>query len=55
MYDTLQIAAAPWLTMLVYTAQPGSPSHDALQLLASWAATQDSDERLAKHAADEPA
>jgi hypothetical protein len=25
--------------MLVYTAEPGSPSHDAMQLLASWATT----------------
>ena len=24
---------------LVYTAEPGSPSHDAMQLLASWATT----------------
>ncbi|HEY0217009.1 MAG TPA: helix-turn-helix transcriptional regulator [Cellulomonas sp.] len=41
MYDSLQIAAAPSLTMLVYTAAPGSSTADALQLLASWAATQD--------------
>ncbi|RMI09554.1 helix-turn-helix transcriptional regulator [Cellulomonas triticagri] len=38
MYDTLPIAQAPGLTMLVYTAAPASPSADALQLLASWAA-----------------
>jgi hypothetical protein len=25
--------------MIVYTADPGSPSHDALQLLASWTFT----------------
>ncbi len=29
------------LTVLVYTAEPGSPSQDALDLLASWAATLD--------------
>ena len=29
------------LTMLVYTAEPGSPSQEALDLLASWAATLD--------------
>lgn len=40
-YDTLPIAQAPGLTMLVYTATPGTPSADAVQLLASWAATQD--------------
>jgi transcriptional regulator with XRE-family HTH domain len=40
MYDTLPIAQAPGLTMLVYTAAPGSPSADALRLLASWTATE---------------
>ncbi len=40
MYDTLPIAQAPGLTMIVYTAVPGTPTADALQLLASWAATQ---------------
>jgi transcriptional regulator with XRE-family HTH domain len=27
------------LTLIAYTAEPGSPTHDALNLLASWAAT----------------
>lgn len=40
MFDTLPIAQAPGLTMIVYTAAPGTPTADALQLLASWAATQ---------------
>ena len=40
MYDTLPIAQAPGLTMIVYTAVPDTPTADALQLLASWAATQ---------------
>jgi transcriptional regulator with XRE-family HTH domain len=39
MYDSMQIAAAPGLTMLVYTAQPGTPTADALRLLGSWDAT----------------
>ena len=39
MYDLLPIAQAPGLSMLVYTAAPGTPSADALQVLASWAAT----------------
>ncbi|MDQ3886796.1 MAG: transcriptional regulator, partial [Actinomycetota bacterium] len=30
---------ASGLTLTVYTAEPGSPSEDALKLLASWAAT----------------
>lgn len=40
MYDTLPIAQAPSLTLVAYTAAPGTPTADALQLLASWAATQ---------------
>jgi transcriptional regulator with XRE-family HTH domain len=40
MYDTLPIAQAPSLTMVVYTAAPGTPTADAIALLASWAATQ---------------
>ncbi|RYV49636.1 helix-turn-helix transcriptional regulator [Pengzhenrongella frigida] len=39
MYDTLPMPADPGLTMLVYTAAPGTTAADALQLLASWAAT----------------
>ena len=38
MYDTLPVVQAPGLTMLVYTAVPGSPSAQALQFLASWGA-----------------
>lgn len=40
MYDTLQLPAETGLTMLVYTAEPASPTQDSLRLLASWAATQ---------------
>ena len=39
-YDHLQLAAEPGLTMISYTAEPGTTSHDNLSLLASWAATQ---------------
>jgi hypothetical protein len=42
-YDTLQLPADPGLTMLVYTAEAGSPSHDALSLLASWAACNEAE------------
>jgi transcriptional regulator with XRE-family HTH domain len=41
MYDTLELPADAGLTMLVYTAEPGSSTQDALTLLASWAATLD--------------
>jgi transcriptional regulator with XRE-family HTH domain len=40
-YDHLQLTAEPGLTMITYTAEPGTTSHDNLALLASWAASQD--------------
>lgn len=33
------VPADPGLTLLVYTAEPGSPTQDALNLLGSWATT----------------
>ncbi|WBB89863.1 helix-turn-helix transcriptional regulator [Verrucosispora sp. WMMC514] len=38
-YEELAITAEPGLVLLVYTAEPGSPSAERLRLLASWAAT----------------
>jgi hypothetical protein len=35
----MDLSADPGLTLQIYSAQPNSPSADALQLLASWAAT----------------
>jgi hypothetical protein len=35
------LRAEPDLTMTIYAAEPGSPSQDALGLLASWAASQE--------------
>jgi transcriptional regulator with XRE-family HTH domain len=40
-YEGFELPAEPGLTMLVYTAEPASPTQDALNLLASWAATDD--------------
>ena len=42
-YEGLEMAAEPGLTLTIYTAEPGSPSEDALRLLASWAASQETD------------
>ena len=39
-YEELAITAEPGLVMLVFTAEPGSPSAERVRLLASWAATQ---------------
>lgn len=38
-YEALEIPGEPGLRLTTYTAEPGSPSQDALVLLASWAAT----------------
>jgi hypothetical protein len=38
-YEELAITAEPGLVLMVYTAEPGSPSAERLQLLASWAAS----------------
>ncbi|WP_410611173.1 helix-turn-helix transcriptional regulator [Amycolatopsis sp. lyj-109] len=40
-YEGLELAAEPGLTLTIYTAEPGSPSDEALRLLASWAAGQE--------------
>ena len=37
------MADEPGLTLTIYTAEPGSPSDERLQLLGSWAATHDGD------------
>jgi hypothetical protein len=42
-YEGLELAADPGLTLTIYTAEPGSPSEEALRLLASWAASQETD------------
>ena len=38
-FEALDLPGDPGQTMLVYTAEPGSPSQEAMRLLASWAAT----------------
>jgi hypothetical protein len=37
--ESMTLRAQPELTMTLYSAEPGSPTADALRLLASWAAT----------------
>jgi hypothetical protein len=37
----MELPADPGLSLIVYGAEPGSTSEDALRLLASWAATLD--------------
>jgi hypothetical protein len=40
-FESFTLAADPSQSLLTYTAEAGSPSQDALKLLASWAATTD--------------
>jgi transcriptional regulator with XRE-family HTH domain len=39
-FDAMALSSEGGLTLTAYTAEPGTPSHDGLKLLASWAATQ---------------
>lgn len=39
-FENLHLAAAPGQLLMVYTQAPGSPAHDAIQLLASWNAVE---------------
>jgi transcriptional regulator with XRE-family HTH domain len=40
-FESLELASAPGLVINVYTAPAGTPTADALKLLASWAASQE--------------
>jgi transcription regulator MmyB-like protein len=40
-FDAMELPAEPGLTMTAYSAEPGSPPADGLNLLATWAATLD--------------
>jgi hypothetical protein len=39
-YESLGLPADPGLTLVTYSAEPGSPSEAALQELARWSATR---------------
>jgi transcriptional regulator with XRE-family HTH domain len=40
-WEALSMTSESALTLTIYTAEPGSPSEESLQLLASWAASHD--------------
>ena len=46
-YEELAITAEPGNVLMLYTAEPGSPSDERLRLLASWAATRSREAREA--------
>jgi transcriptional regulator with XRE-family HTH domain len=41
-YETMDLRGEPGLSMTIFSAEPGSPTAQALALLASWAATHES-------------
>ena len=45
-YETMTLVGDSGLTMFAYTAEAGSKSEEALNLLASWTATPDPDEEI---------
>jgi transcriptional regulator with XRE-family HTH domain len=48
-FEAMELVADPGLTMFVYSAEPGSKSAQALNLLASWTATPDEEITHADH------
>lgn len=40
-YEVMDLPADPGLALVAFTAETGTPDHDALRLLASWAATHE--------------
>jgi len=51
-YETLTLPGDPDTVLYVYTAEPGSPSKRALDLLASWTLTGSADHRSSPERAD---
>lgn len=54
-FESFPLGADPSQFLLTYTAEPGSPSQDSLNLLASWAATTDEIEQPPPTNDSEPA
>ncbi len=52
-YEALELPTDPGLTLLVYTAEPDTPTQDALNVLASWAATLEQEQRAESEAAND--
>ncbi|WP_153142800.1 helix-turn-helix transcriptional regulator [Nesterenkonia halophila] len=50
-YEGLEMAAEPGLTLTIYAAEPATPSAERMQLLASWAASEQGDDEQAGQSA----
>jgi hypothetical protein len=53
-YETLELPADPGLTLVTYSAEPGSPTETALRELAEWSATRDKLTAVGSTLLDEP-
>lgn len=53
LFEGTDLTGEPGWNLNVYTAEPGTPTADAIHLLASWAATQERDATIARQAADQ--
>ena len=51
-YESVDMISDPGLTLTIYAAEPGSPTAHALDLLASWQATEDAEAAAAVEAVD---
>lgn len=54
-FEALDLPADPGLSLLTYSAEPGSASQDALNLLGSWAATLDQPDTTVRTERGDPA
>lgn len=54
-FESMPLPSEPGLQLNVYTADPNTPTADALKLLASWAATQEQPKSTADVAEESPA
>ncbi|HEX6453405.1 MAG TPA: helix-turn-helix transcriptional regulator [Trebonia sp.] len=52
MFEAMALEADEGLTLTAYTAEPDTPSHDGLRLLASWAATHRQEDNAGDNRAD---
>lgn len=53
-FEAMALEADEGLTLTAYTAEPGTPSHDGIKLLASWAATDHSEDSAERSRMNRP-
>jgi len=52
-YEGMELEAEPGLTLTIYVAEPSSPSAERMRLLASWAASEELEERVSQKVSSE--